>query len=101
MPERPADREQVFRILRSRKEEARERFGAELVGVVGSMARGDAKPDSDVDVILRLRKRITLFGLVDLQDFLAKDLGRSVDLVLSEDMRPERRAYIERDLVRL
>lgn len=101
MPPTAANRDRVFSLLRSRREEARRRFGVELIGVVGSMARGEARPDSDVDVILRLKDSISLFDMVNLQDFLAEGLGRPVDLVLSENMAPERRAYIERDLVPL
>jgi hypothetical protein len=97
----PANRDEVFRVLRSRRTEARTRFGVELIGVVGSIARGEMRPDSDVDVVLHPVARLSLFHLIDLKDMLAKDLGRPVDLVISEDMPPERRAYIERDLVPL
>jgi predicted nucleotidyltransferase len=97
----PASRDQVLRTLRARKADARQQFGVELVGIVGSVARNEARPDSDVDIILHPVERISLFDLVRLRDMLAEGLGRSVDLVISEDMPTERRAYIERDLVPL
>jgi predicted nucleotidyltransferase len=91
---------EVLELLRSRRDDARA-VGIELVGVVGSLARGEARADSDVDVIVHYLGDCSLFKLFDFEAVLQKALGRSVDLVFSEAMRPERRAYIERDLVRL
>jgi predicted nucleotidyltransferase len=91
---------EVLEVLRARRDEARA-LGIELVGVVGSMARGEAREDSDVDVIVHHLGGCSLFTLIDFEAVLKKDVGRSVDLVFSEAMRPERQQYIERDLVRL
>jgi predicted nucleotidyltransferase len=91
---------EVLEVLRARREEARA-IGIELVGVVGSLARGEARPDSDVDVIVHHLGGCSLFKLIDFEGALQKIVGRSVDLVFSEAMRPERRRYIERDLIPL
>jgi hypothetical protein len=91
---------EVLEVLRARQGEARA-VGIELVGVVGSLARGEARPDSDVDIIVHHLGGCSLFTLFDFEAALQKHVGRSVDLVFSEAMRPERRQYIERDLVRL
>ncbi len=87
--------------LRARRSSARNDFGLEIVGVTGSWARGNPRPDSDVDVVLRIIAEVTLYDLVRLREMLEADLGRPIDLILSEDLRPERRAYLERDLVEL
>lgn len=92
--------DQVLDVLRARQAEARS-VGIELVGVVGSLARGQARPDSDVDVIVRAVGRPTLFTISRLEDKLGGLVGRPVDLVFSEALRPERRTHIERDLVAL
>ena len=73
--------------------------GLELVGVVGSVARGDDGPESDVDIIGRDLGRMTFFKLFEIEQELAARLGRPVEIVLSEAMKPERRRYLERDLV--
>ena len=62
--------------------------GATNVRVFGSVARGEARPDSDVDLLVDLEPKRTLFDLsgliLDLEDFL----GRKVDVVES-GIRPQ------------
>jgi predicted nucleotidyltransferase len=97
----PATLDQVLEVLRARQPEART-LGLELVGVVGSLARGEASPESDADIIVQYHPSgLTFSRLFHFEQALEIELGRPVDLVFSESLRPERRAYIERDLVRL
>ncbi len=58
--------------------------GAERVRVFGSIARGDATDESDIDLLVRFRPDVTLLGLARLQAALVDLLGVSVDVV-SED----------------
>ena len=97
----PATLQRTLRVLRARRVDARDRFGVDFVGVVGSLARGEARADSDVDVIVRQVGKTTLFTLSRLEEDLGSKLGRPVELVFSEMMGSERRAYIERDLIPL
>jgi len=55
-------REELFEILREVKERLREILGDDLVEVIlfGSYARGEAREDSDVDVLVVVRRRLTL-----------------------------------------
>jgi len=63
----------------------------------GSVARGDARPDSDFDFLLRAPKGTSSFDLVTFQQLLEKVLGRGVDVVeyaglkkgLDDDVRRE------------
>lgn len=47
----------------------------------GSIARGQARPDSDVDILVELPKNSTMFDLMDLEAKLQSQLGKKVDLV--------------------
>lgn len=58
--------------------------GAYNVRVFGSVARGDARPDSDVDFLVRLEEDRSLLDHVALKQDLEDLLGRSVD-VANED----------------
>ena len=64
-----------------------DRYGVARVGVFGSTARGEAGPDSDVDVLVEF-KPATLpgFGFFRLERDLAKLFGRSVDLVTADGL---------------
>ena len=64
-----------------------ERWGAEIVGLFGSVARGDPTPDSDLDLLVEYHRPIGL-AVVELADFLETECGRRVDLASSKWMRP-------------
>lgn len=57
-----------------------EEYGAEKVSLFGSYARGDAGPDSDVDILLE-KGAIRGMRVLDFQEDLASKLGRPVDVV--------------------
>lgn len=59
-----------------------------MVGVFGSMARGDAKKKSDIDLIVRFSKRKSLLALVRLERELSEALGRKVDLLTEASISP-------------
>jgi predicted nucleotidyltransferase len=69
--------------------------------VFGSVARGQDRPDSDVDLLADLPTGIGLFGLGQVQAELEAILGADVDLVPSGDLKDEVRARVEREKVRL
>ena len=96
----PADLSEVLAVLRDEREAARE-AGLEVLGVGGSLARGGAKPDSDVDLAVRQVGRTTYFRIARWEAALAEQVGRAVDLVFTETMSDVRRSYFERDLVAL
>jgi len=69
-------------------------FGARKVILFGSLVRGDARPDSDIDLAVE--------GLAPAETFralarAAEVAGRHVDLVPLEGTRPEVLAIIERE----
>ncbi len=71
----------IEELLKSKREEIlriASRRGAYNVRVFGSVARGDARPDSDVDFLVDLEPGRSLFDLggllADLQDFLHRDV---------------------------
>jgi uncharacterized protein len=69
--------------------------------VFGSVARGEERPDSDVDLLVDLPPGMGLLGLGRVQAELEAILGAKVDLVPAGDLKPAVRARAERDLVAL
>lgn len=67
----------------------------------GSRARGDARPDSDLDLVGDLPPDADLFTLVRAREELAAAFGMKVDFVTRGGLRPRLAAEIKRDGVRL
>jgi hypothetical protein len=87
----------VQEISRLRPELVR-RFTVLRIGVFGSFARGEENADSDVDVLVNLADP-TFDHYMDLKFLLEDTLGRPVDLVLEENVKPRMRPVIEREVV--
>lgn len=73
-------REESLDLLRQFMAEFGVEFGIESLGVFGSVARGDASPESDVDVVVKMF-RPNLFVLSRLRIELEDRFNQHVDLV--------------------
>ncbi len=58
------------------------------VSLVGSVARGEETPTSDLDFLVEFEPGASLFDLLHLQDELTAVLGRRVDIVSSGGLKP-------------
>ena len=75
--------------------------GATNVRVFGSLARGEARPDSDVDILITLDPERSLLDLIALQQDLADLLKCKVDVVTEASVSPYIRPQVLRDAVAL
>ena len=67
-------------------------------GLFGSFVHGQAKPGSDIDIVVDLAE--TSFDhYMDLKFFLEDLFGRSVDLVLADTVKPRLKPVIKREVV--
>lgn len=97
------DREKVIQILRDAMPELRRKFRVAELSLFGSFARGDNRPDSDVDVLVRFEPgaTVTLFTLGGLLNDLEELLGRKVDLGTHGSLRPRLRQTVETEMLRV
>ena len=75
--------------------------GIQNLRVFGSVARGEDRPDSDVDLLADLPPGLSLFGLGRAEADLEAILGARVELIPAADLKPGVRERAERDLVEL
>jgi len=75
--------------------------GFSRLAVFGSVARGTARPDSDIDLLVRAPKGASSFDLVTLASALEEILGRHVDLVDYGGLKPGVDDDVRRDAVLL
>lgn len=59
------------------------------IGVFGSVARGDERPDSDVDFLVDFTDEGDLFDLVAVKRILQESLGCAVDVVSAGGLKPD------------
>jgi len=77
------------------------RYGARNVRVFGSTARGEARPDSDVDFLVELEAGRSLFDLGGLLMALRDLLGFEVDVVTERGLRGRIKEHVLTQAVRL
>jgi predicted nucleotidyltransferase len=96
------DRQTVIDRLSARQGELRA-LGITRLALFGSTARGEAGPDSDVDLAAELddAAAIDLFRYADISERIADMLGTRVDLVSEPSRSPRLQAEIDRDRVRV
>lgn len=94
-----ATSEQLISRLHEHGPALREKFGVRRLRVFGSLARGSAGPDSDVDVLVDFQAPASAKRFYGLQFSLEDLLGRSVDLVTEKALREEFRPIIEADAI--
>ncbi len=73
------DSNKCIKILKENMPYIRKEYEVTGLCLFGSMARGDNKSDSDVDILVDMPPKITL--MTDLKDFLENILNTSVDLI--------------------
>jgi uncharacterized protein len=92
-------REEIITVLRGRLEEIRRRFSVRSISLFGSVVRGKARRESDIDVLVVFEGKATFDAFMDLKFYLEELLAARVDLVTDNALRPQVRRAIEGELV--
>ncbi len=64
------------------------RYGARKIGLFGSYARGEQRPDSDLDLLVEFADGKSLLTLVRIERELSENLGIKVDLLTEQAISP-------------
>jgi hypothetical protein len=80
---------EIKQILRTHRPHLAEKYGVVEIGVFGSYVRDEQRVDSDVDILIELTSppRISLIGLVELEQYLSEIIGRKADVALKKNLR--------------
>jgi predicted nucleotidyltransferase len=77
------------------------KHGATRVRLIGSVARGEARPDSDIDLLVAWAEGTSLFDQIALMQELERLLGRRVDIASDGWVKPQIRESVYRDAIPL
>jgi predicted nucleotidyltransferase len=86
--------EQVLKANRQKILTTAHKYGAYDVRIFGSVVRGEAGPDSDIDFLVNLESGRSLLDLARLLRELQALLGVNVDIVTEAGLRPRLRAQV-------
>jgi predicted nucleotidyltransferase len=80
---------EIQQTLQEQKPYLAEKYGVRIVGVFGSYVRQEQRSDSDLDLLIELERppRISLIGLVELEEYLSQILGVEVDLAIKKNLK--------------
>jgi predicted nucleotidyltransferase len=92
-----SESEEILDFLKRHKQDFETRFSVKRIGLFGSVLRDSASAGSDVDILVELT-RPTFDQYMDLKFFLEEKLGRSVDLVLADSLKPRLEPIITREV---
>jgi hypothetical protein len=93
-------REEIIRTLKEREADLRA-HGVTHAALFGSVARGEQRPDSDIDILVDLDPNIvvTMFDYAGLKDYVASLFQDSVDVVDREALKPRLRPRAAADAI--
>ena len=93
--------EAVITVLREHEPELRA-AGITRLSMFGSTARGEARPDSDVDLLAAFddTRPLSLLDIIRIENLIADLVGQSVDLIEEGTLRPRVAQSVEREAVR-
>lgn len=86
-------REEILRVVMA--------HGAMQVRLIGSVARSEARPDSDVDLLVKWREGTSLLDQAALKLEIENLLGRRVDIASDGWVKPSIRESVYRDAIAL
>lgn len=73
--------------------------GIQYMGLFGSHARGHARDNSDIDLLVDFRDTKSLFELSRIKASLEKLFGKNVDLTLQSSLKKNLKPYVYKDLI--
>jgi predicted nucleotidyltransferase len=91
-------RDEVLAIIATHREQL-QGLGVKSLTLFGSVARDEARPDSDVDLLVEFNRDVGLFEFIELRLYLEDILGCSVDLGTQDALREHLREPVLKDVI--
>jgi predicted nucleotidyltransferase len=74
-------------------------LGVRSLALFGSVARDEATPTSDVDILVEFEPPITFDRYMDVKFYLEDHLGKKVDLVSWKSLKPQLKEMVEKEAI--
>jgi hypothetical protein len=94
-------RDDVLIKLKEQRQELTEQYGIASLFLFGSVARDEALPDSDIDLLVEFKQPIGLFQFIELQQQLEALLGCKVDLGTKRSLKVQFKDQVYQEAIRV
>ena len=91
----------VLNTLRTHQTEFRGQYHVKSLSLFGSLARDEAGPDSDVDLLVEFSQPVGLFQFIGLQQRLESLLGCKVDLGTLRSLKSRIKDHVLQEAIRV
>ena len=91
--------EEIKEIIKSHREELKERYRVRSIAIFGSYVRGEQREESDIDLLVEFEGSVSLLHIVSVENYLSDILGMKVDLVPRKNIREELRETIIKEAI--
>jgi uncharacterized protein len=91
----------IRQIIHQHRNVLADKYGVSVVGLFGSYAREEQRPDSDIDLLADILRPISLLELVGAELYLGEVLDTKVDLIPRRDISEELKSAILKNTVAL
>lgn len=92
-------RKDALQILSQHKKDLA-RFKVKSLAIFGSVARDQARSDSDIDLLVEFEVPVSIFEFLDLRDYLVAILGVPVDLATESALKRQLKDQILKEAIR-
>ena len=92
-------KEYILEFLKQHKEELREKYQVEKIGLFGSYARDEAREDSDIDIAVELKTSNSFRSFFTLLHFLEDNLQQKIDLGIEHSLKPIAKEKILQEII--
>ena len=93
------NKSEVLVIIKNNLDLITKQFNVSKIGLFGSFVKYSESATSDIDILVDFSKPITLFQYIELENFLTEKLGRKVDLVSKNGLKPALKSRILEEVV--
>jgi predicted nucleotidyltransferase len=92
---------EIIDILKKHEKELKKTYGIKKIGIFGSYLRGEAKEESDFDILVEFEEdaNIGLLKFVEIENYLSDLLGVKVDLVEKSALKPRIGKHILKEVI--
>lgn len=94
-----ADINQIKTVLHKNADFLKDTYHVEKIGVFGSVARGENTDTSDIDVLVEFSEPIGMFKFIKLEEYLSELIGKKIDLVTKNALKPAIKEDILQEVV--